>query len=110
MIPLVFGEGQWQGFRPHVCALCVNTAHETWPQLIQLMTQRGRGQHRTLQKNMADVLKPGGMRETATIKAETPVNQAKVSGDAQFESYCCAKQPLKRNKEDCSYLFYLQWI
>lgn len=41
---------------------CVNTAHETWPQLIQLMTQRGRGPRRTLQKNMADVLKLGGMR------------------------------------------------
>lgn len=37
-----FGEGQWQGFRPQLHALCVNTASETWPQLIQLMTQRGR--------------------------------------------------------------------
>lgn len=37
--PSSFDEGQWQG--PQFGALCVNTASETWPQLIQLMTQRG---------------------------------------------------------------------
>lgn len=41
--PFGFGVGRSQGFRPRSHTLRVNTAGETWPQLIKLMTLKGRG-------------------------------------------------------------------
>lgn len=94
--PFGFGEGQWQGFRPPLCALCVNTASETWPQLIKLMTERGGGD--TIHGREIGIwylwcFEAGRDEETATIKAETPANQAKMTPSMpQFKPQYCLNE------------------